>query len=106
MVMVVNSGCWCLGFLGDDGFPDRLRLWLRIHGDEDLRVHILTRWLVSYHVRGVAWRSPQGFWLDWRAALFVRQFNRQMLGAGMKCTIREVILETRLASERRVNSSL
>ena len=30
MVMVVNSGRWCLGF------PEPLKLWLRIHGDEDL----------------------------------------------------------------------
>lgn len=36
MVMVVNSGRWCLGFLGDAGFPDHLKLWLRIHGDEHL----------------------------------------------------------------------
>lgn len=36
MVMVVNSGRWCLVFLGDAGFPDHLKLWLRIHGDEDL----------------------------------------------------------------------
>ena len=83
MVMVVNGGRWCLGFLGDDGFPDHLKLWLRIHGDEDLRVHMLTRWLISHHVRGVAWRSPQGSWTDWRAGLFVRQFNRQMECAGI-----------------------
>ena len=60
MVMVVNSGRWCLGFLGEDGFPDQLKLWLRIHSDEELRVHMLTQWLVSHQVRGVAWRSPQG----------------------------------------------
>lgn len=106
MVMVVNSGRWCLGFLGDAGFPDQLKLWLRIHSNEDLRVHMLTQWLVTHHVRGVAWRSPQGSRLDWRTALFVRQFNRQMLRAGMKCTIREVALETRLASECQVNSLL
>lgn len=99
MVMVVNSGRWCLGFLGEDGFPDQLRLWLRIHSDEDLRVHMLTQWLVSHHVRGVAWRSPQGPWLDWRAGLFVRQFNRQMECAGMKCTIREVMLESHFADD-------
>ena len=97
---------WCLGFLGNDGFPDQLKLWLRIHGDEELRVHMLTQWLITHHVRGVAWRSPQGSWMDWRAALFVRQFNRQMERAGMKCTIREVILETRLANERRADSLL
>ena len=38
MVMVVNSGRWCLGFLGDAGFPDHLKLWLRIHGDEELGI--------------------------------------------------------------------
>lgn len=36
MVMVVNSGRWCLGFLGNDGFPDQLKLWLQIHCDEEL----------------------------------------------------------------------
>ena len=99
MVMVVNGGRWCLGFLGDAGFPDHLKLWLRIHGDEDLRVHMLTRWLISHHVRGVAWRSPQGSWLNWRAALFVRQFNRQMRRVWMQCAIREVVLETHLVSK-------
>ena len=44
MVMVVNSGRWCLG--------------------EELRIHMLSQWLISHHVRGVAWRSPQGSWLD------------------------------------------
>ena len=82
MVMIVNSGRWCLGFLGNDGFPDQLKLWLCIHSDEELRVHMLTQWLISHHVRGVAWRSPQGSWIDWRAGLFVRQFNRQMQCAG------------------------
>lgn len=57
MVMVVNSGRWCLGFLGNDGFPDQLKLWLQIHCDEELRIHMLSQWLISHHVRGVAWRS-------------------------------------------------
>lgn len=90
MVMIVNSGRWCLGFLGDDGFPDHLKLWLRIHGDEDLRVHMLTRWLISHHVRGVAWRSPQGSWTDWRAGLFVRQFNRQMVEESVRQSLRHI----------------
>lgn len=64
MVMVVNSGRWCLGFLDNDGFPDQLKLWLQIHCDEELRIHMLSQWLISHHVRGVAWRSPQGSWLD------------------------------------------
>ena len=87
----------CVG--GDDGFPDQLKLWLRIHSDEDLRVHMLTRWLISHHVRGVAWRSPQGSWLDWRVGLFVRQFNRQMQCTGMRCTMREIILESHFADD-------
>ena len=99
MVMIVNSGRWCLGFLGNDGFPDQLKLWLCIHSDEELRVHMLTQWLISHHVRGVAWRSPQGSWIDWRAGLFVRQFNRQMHCAGMRCTMREVILESHFADD-------
>ena len=41
MVMVVNSGRWCLGFLGNDGFPDQLKLWLQIHCDEELRIHMV-----------------------------------------------------------------
>lgn len=40
MVMIVNSGRWCLGFLGNNGFPDQLKLWLCIHSDEELRVHM------------------------------------------------------------------
>ena len=39
MVMVVNSGRWRLSFLGNDGFPDQLKLWLRIHGDEELCIY-------------------------------------------------------------------
>ena len=84
MVMIVNSGRWCLGFLGNNGFPDQLKLWL---------------WPISHHVRGVAWRSPQGSWTDWRAGLFIRQFNRQMQCAGMRCTMREVILESHFADD-------
>ena len=103
MVMVVNSGRWCLGFLGNDGFPDQLKLWLQIHCDEELRIHMLSQWLISHHVRGVAWRSPQGSWLDWRAILLVQQFNRQMERAEMKCTIREVILEMRRTSDERIH---
>lgn len=64
MVMVVNSGRWRLGFLGDAGFLDQLKLWLRVYGDEELCVHMLAQWLVSHHVCGVEWRSPQGFRLD------------------------------------------
>lgn len=94
MVMVVNSGRWLLGFLGDEGFPNQLKLWLSIHSNEELRVHMLSQWLISHHVRGIAWRNPQCFWWDWRARILVRQFNQQMRDAGMQCTIQEVILET------------
>lgn len=103
MVMVVNSRRWCLGFLGIDGFPDQLKLLFQIHCNEELRIQMLSQWLFSHHVRGVAWRSPQGSWLDWRAILLVQQFNRQMERAEMKCTIREVILEMRRTSDERIH---
>jgi hypothetical protein len=36
---------------------------------------MLTRWLISHHVRGVAWRSPQGSWTDWRAGPHHREYE-------------------------------
>lgn len=84
------------GFLGPCGKIIIFRPYLRwsdkrcstkwflvIRIDEDLWINMLTQQLGFRYVCGVAWRGPQGPWLNWRAGLFVWQLNRQMFKAGV-----------------------
>ncbi|RHU37184.1 hypothetical protein DXD54_08315 [Clostridium sp. TM06-18] len=91
MVMIINNGRWCFGLSGENpAYPEHLKIWLGNLDHGELRVHMLTRWLVAHDVRGFAWIGDDVPWSDFKSRRIVRQFNRQMARAGMQCSAKEI----------------